>query len=48
MRHRIVHDYVNINPDIVWDAAIHDIPDLIEQLRRFVPDDPPEDDSWRP
>ena len=48
MRHRIVHDYVNVKPTIVWDVVSNELPKLIEQLAGFVPDNPPEDDSWHP
>jgi len=32
MRHRIVHDYLNIDLNIVWDTSTHSIPPLIAQL----------------
>jgi uncharacterized protein with HEPN domain len=32
MRHRIVHDYLNINIAIVWHTATVGIPELIPQL----------------
>ena len=32
MRHRIVHDYMNIDEDIIWKVATVHIPQLIEQL----------------
>lgn len=41
MRHRIVHDYVSINVDVVWDTATVDLPDLIAALERFTPPEPP-------
>ena len=32
MRHRIVHDYINIDFDVVWDTATIDVPVLITAL----------------
>jgi uncharacterized protein with HEPN domain len=32
MRNRIVHDYMNIDADIVWEVAARNIPTLIVQL----------------
>ena len=32
MRNRIVHDYMNIDADIVWEVATANIPGLIAQL----------------
>jgi uncharacterized protein with HEPN domain len=36
MRHRIVHDYVNINYDIVWETATRSIPQLLALLEPYV------------
>jgi uncharacterized protein with HEPN domain len=36
MRHRIVHDYTNVNVAIVWETAKDDIPALIAQLAPVV------------
>jgi uncharacterized protein with HEPN domain len=33
MRNRIVHDYMNIDADIVWEVATANIPGLITQLQ---------------
>jgi uncharacterized protein with HEPN domain len=41
MRHRIVHDYFNIDLDVVWDAATHDLPPLIAALEKITPPAPP-------
>lgn len=41
MRHRIVHDYVNIDVDIVWEIATKGLPDLIAALEKFTPPEPP-------
>jgi uncharacterized protein with HEPN domain len=37
MRHRIVHDYVNIRHSIVWEVVTRDLPALITALEKFVP-----------
>ena len=38
MRHRIVHDYMNIDADIVWQVATTNIPKLITQLSTIIED----------
>ena len=30
MRHKVVHDYLNVDYDIVWDTVANELPDLIE------------------
>jgi uncharacterized protein with HEPN domain len=37
MRHRIVHDYVNIDFEIVWTTATRDIVTLVGELAKLVP-----------
>jgi uncharacterized protein with HEPN domain len=37
MRHRLVHDYGNINYDIIWRVAVDEIPRLITALEKTVP-----------
>ena len=39
MRNRLVHAYFSINLDIVWQTVQEDIPTLITQLERIVPQD---------
>ena len=36
MRHRIVHDYLNIDFDVVWDVATRDLPVLIPQIEAIL------------
>lgn len=36
LRHRLVHDYVNIDLDIVWNAICYDLPILDELLKPIV------------
>lgn len=38
MRHKIVHDYLSVDFDLVWDVSHHEIPRLLLQLRRLVGD----------
>lgn len=40
MRHRVVHDYSNIDLEIVWDVLEHDLPALMAALEPLVPPDP--------
>ena len=40
MRHRLVHDYGNINYDIIWRVAVDEIPRLIAALEKAVPGAP--------
>ena len=42
LRHRLVHDYANIDLDIVWNAICHDLPILDELLRPIVESFPEE------
>jgi uncharacterized protein with HEPN domain len=37
MRHKVVHDYLHVDYDIVWAVVTTDLPPLIAQLERFVP-----------
>ena len=36
MRQKVVHDYMNVDEDIVWETAISDIPPLIAALEALV------------
>ncbi|MDZ4657652.1 MAG: DUF86 domain-containing protein [Bythopirellula sp.] len=36
MRHKVVHDYLYVNYDIVWDVATVDLPALIPQLQAIL------------
>jgi uncharacterized protein with HEPN domain len=43
LRHRIAHDYRNIDFDIIWDIVQNELPSLLEWLERQLPaDDSPE------
>jgi uncharacterized protein with HEPN domain len=37
MRHKVVHDYLHVDYDIVWAVATADLPPLILELEKFVP-----------
>lgn len=37
MRHRIVHDYLNIDEDVVWQVAQNDLPQLVTVLQKIIP-----------
>jgi uncharacterized protein with HEPN domain len=41
MRHKVVHDYLEINYDIVWRVATENLPPLVAKLEKLVPDDTP-------
>lgn len=36
MRHKVVHDYMTVDLDLVWDVATTEIPALIAQLEKMV------------
>ncbi len=37
MRHKVVHDYLHVDYDIVWDVVTADLPQLIVELEKIVP-----------
>ncbi len=39
MRHKVVHDYLYVDYDIVWDVATADLPPLIAEIAKIVPDE---------
>lgn len=39
MRNRLVHGYYDVDLDVVWSTLTVDLPPLIEQLERLLPDD---------
>jgi len=39
MRHRIVHDYMNVDEDILWEVVSAGLPDLIRMLTPLMPTD---------
>jgi uncharacterized protein with HEPN domain len=34
MRHKVVHDYLNVDYDIVWAVVTNDLPPLIDALEK--------------
>ena len=34
MRHRLVHDYMHIDLEIVWNTAMYDLPPLVAAVQR--------------
>ncbi len=43
MRHKVVHDYMNVDEDIVWDTAAEELAPLAAELEKLIP--PEEADS---
>lgn len=41
MRHKVVHDCLGVDDDIVWHVATEDLPKLVTALERIVPPIPP-------
>ena len=39
MRHKIVHDYLYVDEDVVWQVVVRDLPTLITQLERILVDE---------
>ncbi len=37
MRHRIVHDYMDVDEDIVWDVATFELPALVKKIKPLAP-----------
>ncbi len=38
MRHKVVHDYLGVDEDIVWQVVTEDLPDLVTLLARVARD----------
>ena len=39
MRHKVVHDYMGLDIDVVWDTVQNDLPELARMLEVIVPDE---------
>jgi uncharacterized protein with HEPN domain len=37
MRHKVVHDYMDVDLDVVFSVVIEDLPSLIAELEKIVP-----------
>lgn len=42
MRHKVVHDYMDVDVDIVWDTVTRELPPLIELLEAILPTSEPD------
>src|SRR5712671_2761291 len=42
MRHKVVHDYLGVDEDIVWQVVTDDMPKLVAALEPIIPPTPPE------
>ena len=40
MRHKVVHDYLGVDEDIVWQVVTGDLPKLVASLEPLVPPAP--------
>ncbi|MGA2498875.1 MAG: HepT-like ribonuclease domain-containing protein [Tepidisphaeraceae bacterium] len=40
MRHKLVHDYFDVNFGIIWETATTDMQPLIDSLLKVIPPDP--------
>lgn len=36
MRNKVVHDYLNVDEDIVWDTVVRELPPLVTERKRIV------------
>lgn len=36
MRSKVVHDYLNVDEDIVWDTVTNELPPLVKELERVL------------
>ncbi len=37
MRHKVVHDYLDVDEEVVWDTATEELAPLVEALEKIVP-----------
>ena len=40
MRHKVVHDYMTVDEEVIWDTTVHELGPLITELERLVPLEP--------
>jgi uncharacterized protein with HEPN domain len=36
MRHKVVHDYMNVDEDILWDTVNNELPPLVDELKHML------------
>jgi len=41
MRNILIHDYADVDLDIVWDTAARDLPPLVARLETYLAENPP-------
>jgi len=39
MRHKVVHDYLHVDYDILWDVVTENLPDVIRDLQKIISSD---------
>ena len=37
MRHKVVHDYMDVDEDVVWDTVVNELPPLVRELQKINP-----------
>ena len=37
MRHKVVHDYLGVDEDIVWQVVAEDLPKLVATIEPLIP-----------
>jgi uncharacterized protein with HEPN domain len=37
MRHKVVHDYMNVDEEVVWDTVQNELLPLIKELKKIIP-----------
>jgi len=47
MRHKVVHDYLDVNYDIVWTVVTEELPTLVRELEKILPPGPPGQEPMR-
>lgn len=40
MRHKVVHDYMTVDEDVIWDTVTHELGRLAIELEQLVPSEP--------
>ena len=41
MRHRVVHDYLHVDYQTIWEVATLNLPQLMVELEKLLPEDTP-------
>jgi uncharacterized protein with HEPN domain len=39
MRHRIIHDYMRVDEDILWQVVTNDLPEMLPLLEEIMPEE---------